>query len=341
MYRFFRPFLFQLDPEETHHVSLLLLRYVGKLLVLNRFVSWIYQSPQRPVNLFGLTFSNPLGIAAGYDKDGLAWRGLACLGFGHIEIGTVTPRPQGGNPQPRIFRLPKDHAIINRMGFPGKGARFVKNQLGGLRPPGLILGLNMGVNKDTPIEQSSQDYQQLINLFSPSADYLVINVSSPNSLGLRRLQAKVALDDLLSILTQVKSEQESILKRPVPLLVKISPDLTDPELYDAIEVILSRGIDGVIATNTTLNRRSVVSERASEAGGLSGVPLRELSTQIIFKIAKYTNGILPIIGVGGVMCVEDVREKLDAGAHLVQIYTGLVYQGPGLGRHILRRLSRI
>ncbi len=341
MYRFIRPFLFQLDPEVTHHVSLLLLRFVGELFVLNHIVSWIYQTPQKPVNLFGLTFKNPLGIAAGYDKDGLAWRGLACLSFGHIEIGTVTPRPQDGNTRPRIFRLPKDHAIINRMGFPGKGASFVKNQLKGPRPPGLILGLNMGINKDTPIDQASQDYQQLIKDFSPMADYLVINISSPNTLGLHRLQAKSALDDLLSSLILVKSDQESILKRRVPLLVKISPDLTDPELFDAIEVILRRGIDGVIATNTTLSRKNVFSEKKSEEGGLSGVPLREMSTQIIYKIAKYTNGTLPIIGVGGVMCMEDVIEKLEAGAQLVQLYTGLVYQGPGLGRHILRSLSRI
>lgn len=341
MYRIFKPILFNLDPENVHHFSLLLLRIVGASHALRGVLSWMYQAPQKPVYILGLPFPNPIGIAAGFDKDGLAWQGLSCLGFGHVEIGTVTPQPQSGNPRPRLFRLPKDRALINRMGFPGKGADYVKKQLTGWRPSELMLGVNLGVNKETHIEQVAEDYRQLINTFASLANYLVINVSSPNTVGLRRLQAKEVLDELLSDLNQARVNQQSVLGHPIPLLVKLAPDLTDHELDDALDVIQSREMDGVIATNTTVTRPGANSIDAREIGGLSGAPLRTLSTEMVRKIYQRTQGHLPIIGAGGVMTVEDAKEKLDAGAALVQIYTGLVFEGPGLGRHILRGLSRL
>mgnify|MGYP001826755631 CR=1 FL=1 len=340
MYRIFKPILFRCDPENAHHFSLLLMRLVGASHLLRGVLSWVYRAPQEPVNILGLTFPNPIGIAAGFDKDGQAWQGLSCLGFGHVEIGTVTPQPQPGNPRPRLYRLPQDRALINRMGFPGKGADYVKKQLAGWHPNGLILGINLGVNKDTPLEQAADDYRQLIYAFASLANYLVINISSPNTVGLRRLQAKEILDELLSDLNQVRVNQCSVLGRPVPLLVKLAPDLTDLELDDALDIIQSRQIDGVIATNTTVSRQGVNSIDARESGGLSGAPLRNLSTEMVRKIFQRTQGQLPIIGVGGVMNVDDVKEKLDAGASLVQIYTGLIYEGPGLGKRINWGLSR-
>jgi dihydroorotate dehydrogenase len=342
VYQIFRPILFRLDPELAHHYTLLLMRLMGASQTLSGILTWLYQAPRKPVNIFGLTFPNAVGIAAGYDKDAVAWQGLSCLGFGHVEVGTVTPLPQSGNPKPRVFRLIEDRALINRMGFPGKGMDYVNNRLAGSkRPQGLILGVNLGVNKSTPISEAALDYQQLIYTFAPHADYLVINISSPNTVGLRRLQARELMDKLCSKLNQVRVDQQSMLNRPIPLCVKLAPDLTDTELDDALEVIQKRAIDGVIATNTTMTRPGLKSMNAREIGGLSGVPLRRLSTEMVRKIYQRTQGQLPIIGVGGVMTVDDVKEKLDAGAALVQIYTGLIYEGPGLGQRINRGLSRL
>jgi dihydroorotate dehydrogenase len=218
---------------------------------------------------------------------------------------------------------------------------YVKTKLAGRRPEGLILGVNLGMNKATPIEEAASDYQQLIYAFASLVDYLVINISSPNTIGLRRLQARELMDQLMSELNQVRVDQQTVLDCPIPLLVKLAPDLTDPELDDALDVIQSRGIDGVIATNTTVARPGLKSINARESGGLSGVPLRKLSTEMVHKIYQRTQGQLPIIGAGGVMTVDDVKEKLDAGAALVQIYTGIVYEGPGLGKRINRGLSRL
>lgn len=340
MYRLFRPILFSFDPEIAHDFSLSLMRLVGASPSLRHLMTWLYQTPQKPVNIFGLTFPNPIGIAAGYDKDGLAWQGLSYIGFGHVEVGTVTLLPQPGNPRPRLFRLPEDRALINRLGFPGKGADFVKKKLMGWRPNNFVLGVNLGINKDTSMEDAAEDYRLLICIFASVADYLVINVSSPNTVGLRRLQAKHTLDDLLLVLNQERVNQQNSLNRFVPLLVKLSPDLTDLELDDALDVILSREIDGVIATNTTVTRPNIISKDAREPGGLSGAPLRSLSTEMVRKIHHRTQGRLPIIGVGGVMSVDDAREKLDAGAALIQIYTGLIYEGPRLGKRVMRGLSR-
>jgi dihydroorotate dehydrogenase len=332
MYPLFRSLLFRLDPEQAHSLTLRLIRLAGQLPPARGLVRRLFAAPQHPVEAFGLRFSNPVGLAAGYDKDGLAWRGLAALGFGHVEVGTVTLQPQEGNPRPRVFRLPEDQALINRMGFPGEGATFVQRQLAGSRPPGLVLGVNLGKNKETPLEEAPREYLELARRFAPLADYLAINVSSPNTVGLRRLQARDALHDLLAQL-QVEREQ---LK--TPLLVKLAPDLADGELEDALEAIRSTGMDGVIATNTTLARPGLHAPKAVEAGGLSGAPLRPISQDMLRKIVRLSEGRLPVIAAGGIMTPADARQRLDAGAALVQLYTGLIYAGPALVKNILRSL---
>ena len=335
MYSSLRRLLFRLDPESAHKLSLVAIRLAGRLAPTRALVRAMYAVPEKPVHAFGLIFHNPLGLAAGYDKDGLAWRGLACLGFGHIEVGTVTLKAHQGNPRPRLFRLPEDRALINRMGFPGRGAEFVQKQLNAARPPGLILGVNMGKKKDTPLDAAAGDYLALMERFASLADYLAINVSSPNMVGLRRLQARQALEALLRLLSDRRTQLSGLSGRTIPLLVKLAPDLDEAELDDALEAILNTGMDGVIATNTTVERHQLTSPRAVEAGGLSGAPLTGRSTQMIHLIHRHTGGNLPIIGVGGVMSPSDARQKLDAGATLVQVYTGLVFSGPGLAKRII------
>ncbi len=336
MYPLLRPLLFTLDPERAHALTLRLLQLAGELPPVRAALRRVFAPPEtNPVEIYGLTFSNPIGLAAGYDKDGLAWRGLASLGFGHIEVGTVTPLPQPGNSKPRLFRLPPDQALINRLGFPGRGAEFVAHQLQKPRPPNLILGVNLGKNKDTPLEEAARDYEALMPVFAPLSDYLVVNVSSPNTIGLRRLQARQHLEELLSLLEPLRHLPD----RRVPLLVKLSPDLSDSELDDALEAIAHTGMDGVIAANTTLSREGLRSPAAGETGGLSGAPLRDRSTAMVRKIHQRTNGKLPIIGVGGIMNAADAQKKLDAGASLVQVFTGLIYNGPGLVKGILKDLE--
>jgi len=331
MYARLRPWLFRLDPERAHWVTLRLLQMAGALPPIATWLRKLYSVPNTdPVELFGLKFPNRLGLAAGYDKDGLAWRGLGCLGFGHIEIGTVTPRPQTGNPRPRSFRLVEDEALINRLGFPGRGAQFVAKRMRGARPAGLALGVNLGINKDTPLERAAEDYLSLMEVFSPLADYLVINISSPNTPGLRQLQTREYLEGLLDSLTIEKSK---------PLLVKLSPDLDNEELEQALAVIMEKKVDGIVATNTTTARLHLQSNYASESGGLSGAPLTVRVRKMVANIYKLTNGKLPIVAVGGIMSGEAARAALDAGASLVQIYTGLVYRGPSLVKEILQTVA--
>jgi dihydroorotate dehydrogenase len=330
--------LFKLDPERAHAASLALMEWAGRYGITQKSLGKLYSMPPKPVQAFGLTFRNPVGLAAGYDKDGRGWRGLASLGFGHIEIGTVTPRPQPGNPKPRLFRIPEESALINRMGFPGEGALVVAARLAGPRPPGVVLGVNLGKNKTTPLERAVEDYLYLFSVFATLADYLAINVSSPNTVGLRQLQARQELSTLLESLA---NERRRWLKNPgdrLPILVKLSPDLTESELEDAIEVIQIAGMDGVIATNTTLSRESIRSPLSSESGGLSGAPLRQLSTSVVERIHYITGGRLPVIAAGGVESARHAQEKLSAGASLVQVYTGMVYRGPGLVKDIVRGL---
>jgi dihydroorotate dehydrogenase len=339
MYRILRPLLFRIDPESAHSLILNLLHIGGIIPGLSDVIRLIYSAPDIPIEVFGLKFKNPIGLAAGYDKDGIAWRGLSLLGFSHIELGTITPLPQSGNDRPRIFRLVQDEALINRMGFPGKGADHLSKMISGVRPDDLILGVNLGKNASTPNEFALNDYIYLFRRFASLADYMVINVSSPNTIGLLRLQSRRELEKLLAGLASSRQNEETKVERRIPLLVKLSPDLTDVELKDAIDVILANGMDGVVATNTTTSRQNVDTKLSSESGGLSGKPLSALSTEIVRKIFNYSAGQLPIIGVGGVMNASDAQTKLDSGARLIQIYSGLVYFGPGLVKNILRGLS--
>lgn len=338
IYPLFRALLFKLDPERAHHLTLNLIRLAGDIKPVSWLLQRLFIVPEQPVQAFGLNFSNPIGLAAGYDKDGLGWRGLACMGFGHIEVGTVTPKPQPGNPMPRVFRLVSDKALINRMGFPGLGEEFVKKEIIKTRPNNLVLGVNIGKNKDTPLESAEQDYLQLLRSFAAHADYLTINISSPNTVGLRRLQEKQALDHLLSQINIERERLASEIINRLPILVKLAPDLTETELDDALEVILANNMDGVIATNTTLSRDGLKSHMASENGGLSGMPLFSQSLEMVGKIYQRTGGKLSVIGVGGIFNTTGVQKMLDAGAVLVQLYTGLIYEGPGLVKRILQEL---
>lgn len=321
-----------MEPERAHAVSYRALRLAARLpggdAILRR--AFAPARAPSPARVFGLNFANVVGVAAGYDKDALAWRGLAALGFGHVEVGTVTPKPQPGNPKPRVFRLPQDGALINRMGFPNAGAAFVARQLRGPKPPNFVLGVNIGKNKDTPLEAAASDYISLIHTFAPLADYIAINISSPNTEGLRRLQARETMQALLSACAAARPAG-------LPLLVKLAPDLSDDELEDALGVCVDAHLDGVILTNTTLRRDGLRAgpELANQKGGLSGAPLRDVSTGIIRRASRLTGGRLPIIGVGGIDSPSAAQEKLDAGAALVQVYTGLVYAGPMLAKHIV------
>lgn len=334
MYSLFRPLLFRLDPETAHQLTLQVLRLAGNFPFSNWFLRQIYKVPSKPLQAFGLTFKNPVGLAAGYDKDGVAIRGLAALGFGHVEIGTVTPRPQPGNPKPRVFRLVEDEAVINRMGFPGKGMEYVARRLLRSARNDMIIGVNLGKNKDTPLEEAANDYIELMRRFVFHADYLTVNISSPNTVGLRRLQGREMLEGLLGSIEQER--QTSKVK--CPILVKIAPDLSDEELEDAVGVILDQGMDGVIATNTTLLREGLRSKYQGEPGGLSGSPLRSRSEAVLSQVVKLVNGRIPVVSVGGISNPDDAKKRLALGASLVQVYTGLVYRGPGLVREIVNGL---
>jgi len=333
MYSLLRALLFRLDPETAHQFTLQLLR-IGGIEPVYSILRTLYSFPSKPVQAFGLTFKNPVGLAAGYDKNAVAIKGLSALGFGHVEVGTVTPKPQPGNPRPRVFRLLEDEAVINRMGFPSQGAKSVRNQLsviGNWRS--VIVGVNLGKNKDTPLDIAAEDYVSLMKTFAPLADYLTINISSPNTVGLRRLQGREMLESLLE---RINVERET-WNLKLPILVKISPDLTEGELDDAIGVILEKGMDGIIATNTTLGREGLKSKNQNESGGLSGSPLRVRSEAVLRQVVKLVNGKIPIISVGGIMHADDAKRRLGMGANLIQLYTGLVYQGPGLVKRILEQ----
>ncbi len=336
-----RPALFQFDPETIHGLTLRTLALAGSVAPVARMLQrrFSVQSPELATKAFSLHFPNPVGLAAGYDKDGVALDGLACLGFGHIEVGTVTPKPQTGNPRPRIFRLPQDEALINRMGFPNQGAAALLRKLTHRKPRDIRLGVNLGKGIDTSLERAVEDYLELVRCFYKHADYLAINISSPNTVGLRRLQARDYLEGLLRALRSERDRLSTETGKRTPMLIKISPDLSEEELEDAIGAIEDGGMDGVIATNTTLARDQLRSSRREEAGGLSGRPLREQSTGMIQSIHRLTYGRLPIIAVGGIATPQDAKEKLDAGASLIQLYSGLVYHGPDLIRNILRSLQ--
>ncbi|MEM0896227.1 MAG: quinone-dependent dihydroorotate dehydrogenase [Verrucomicrobiota bacterium] len=326
-YPLFKSLLFRLSPERAHHVTLDLLRHAAAADLLGPIetdLGW------RPVEVMGLRFPNPIGLAAGMDKAGDCVDGLGALGFGHIEVGTVTPRPQPGNPKPRLFRLPKHGALINRMGFNNPGIDRLIENIQGRRYRG-VLGINIGKNFDTPVEHAIDDYLLCLRKAYPHADYITVNISSPNTAGLRDLQA---VDSARILLGQLKEEQALLANehgRQVPLAVKIAPDLADEDVGELAGMLLEIGLDGVIATNTTIERGAVEGDGfADEKGGLSGPPVRTRSTEVISTLAETLHEKIPVIGVGGVSDASSATEKMKAGAQLVQVYTGLVYRGSGL-----------
>jgi len=333
MYSLLKKLLFTLDPEKSHYAALHGLK-IANCMGLTKL---IYPSFSQPRTIMGLTFPNPVGLAAGLDKNGDYIDALGALGFGFIEIGTVTPKPQIGNPKPRLFRLTEQEAIINRMGFNNKGIEHVVSRLEKTKYKG-ILGINIGKNKDTPLEKAIDDYLTGFRAFWKFASYITINISSPNTPGLRDLQQ----DDLLkSLLCVLKQEQQSVLlnhKKYVPLVVKIAPDISEEELHSIAAVLLKEKVDGVIATNTTIQREGVEnSPYAKEAGGLSGKPLLTRSTQVISHLNAVLQDQIPIIASGGVMDEQAAQQKYAAGAKLLQVYSGFIYSGPG----IVKRLASI
>ncbi|WP_300490499.1 quinone-dependent dihydroorotate dehydrogenase [Flavobacterium sp.] len=329
-----RPILFRFDPEKIHHFTFGSIRFLHKIPGVPALLNAIYEvnDPRLEREVFGLRFKNPVGLAAGLDKDAKLYKELSNLGFGFIEIGTLTPKGQEGNPKKRLFRLKADSALINRMGFNNGGVieaveRLKKNK-------GVLIGGNIGKNKLTPNEAATQDYEICFEALYDYVDYFVVNVSSPNTPNLRALQDKEPLTELLQTLqnrNQTKPKQK-------PILLKIAPDLTDEQLLDIIDIVRDTKIAGVIATNTTISRDGLVSENKKETGGLSGKPLTKRSTEVIRFLSEKSNKAFPIIGVGGIHSAEDAIEKLEAGASLIQLYTGFIYEGPGLIKAINKKI---
>jgi dihydroorotate dehydrogenase len=336
-----KPLLFKLDAERAHHLVFDNLcraaRVPGVPALLRGLYDYQHSSLAREV--FGLKFPNPVGLAAGLDKNAVLTDELALLGFGFVEIGTVTPRPQPGNPAPRLFRLPQDEALINRMGFNNDGAAAAARRLAQRQNRRLIIGGNIGKNKDTPNEQAAADYVAGFEALAEVVDYFVVNVSSPNTPGLRQLQEKKPLIDLL----QQVQERNQQRAAPRPLLLKIAPDLTDYQLDDILEIARETKLSGLVATNTTISREGLHTDAsqvaALGAGGLSGKPLRERATEVIRYLHRRADGALPIIGSGGIHSPQAAQEKLNAGASLIQLYTGFIYEGPGLVRKINEQLA--
>ena len=341
MYRIVRFFLFLFNPELIHHITFKIIKLVGmipgKLWALRLFFKVKDTRLEREV--FGLKFDNPVGLAAGFDKDAKLFDELASFGFGFVEIGTVTPLPQDGNPKPRLFRVKDDSGLINRMGFNNQGIEAVVARLR-RKKSDIIIGGNIGKNKDTPNEDAANDYAICFEKLFPYVDYFAVNVSSPNTPGLRDLQEKAPLTALLNSLQELNNNKD---KRK-PILLKIAPDLTDEQLDDIIEIVADTKIDGVIATNTTIDRSSLKTAKnkveAIGNGGLSGKPVRLRSTQVIKYLADKSSRAFPIIGVGGIHSAEDALEKLDAGATLLQVYTGFIYEGPSLVKRINKAILK-
>ncbi|UUC45317.1 quinone-dependent dihydroorotate dehydrogenase [Flavobacterium cerinum] len=329
-----RPILFRFDPEKIHHFTFASIRFLHKIPGMPSLLNAIYEEkdPRLEREVFGLRFKNPVGLAAGLDKDAKLYKELSNLGFGFIEIGTLTPKGQEGNPKKRLFRLKEDSALINRMGFNNGGVieaveRLKKNN-------GVLIGGNIGKNKNTPNEEATKDYEICFDALYDYVDYFVVNVSSPNTPNLRALQDKEPLTQLLQTL-QYKNQGKPKQK---PILLKIAPDLTDEQLLDIIAIVNETRIAGVIATNTTISREGLASENKKETGGLSGKPLTKRSTEVIRFLSEKSNKAFPIIGVGGIHSAEDAIEKLEAGASLIQLYTGFIYEGPGLIKAINKKI---
>jgi dihydroorotate dehydrogenase len=336
VYKFIaKPIFFLLPPERAHHATLAIFRFALSIPGLGALIRAYFRvtDPRLVRRELGLEFPNPIGLAAGFDKDGRYLHVMQALGFGFIEVGTVTPRPQAGNPQPRLFRLPADEALINRMGFNNGGVDALVERLK-KRPRGLIVGGNIGKNKDTPNDEALNDYRDCFEKLHPWVDYFVVNVSSPNTPGLRELQEKEPLQQLLGALETINRSQT--VQRPI--LLKIAPDLNEAQLNDIVDIVQQTGIAGIIASNTTIARAGLKTPEtrldAIGAGGLSGKPVQEASTRVLRYLYERSGGKLFLIGVGGIHNAASAREKLDAGARLVQVYSGLVYEGPALVKRI-------
>ena len=330
-----RPVLFKMDAEEAHEWTIKNLSTASRFPLLCKWLhKWNASLDSKPIRLFGLEFPNRVGLAAGMDKDARCLPAFGAMGFGHVEAGTVTPVGQPGNEKPRLFRYPSEEAVINRMGFNNQGAESMAERIEKTYPKGAartaILGINIGKGKPTPLEEAAQDYVAGFKALASQADYFTVNISSPNTPGLRELQQESYLRELLGTLQQAnQGRAKETGKRKLPILVKIAPDLEEREIEQIVGLLMELGYDGIIATNTTIGRPGYF-ESINEAGGLSGLPVQKPSDDVICKIQNFTGGKLPIIGVGGIMDPDSAQRKIDLGAALIQVYTGLIYRGPGL-----------
>ena len=329
-----KPLFFLFDPEFVHHTVFKLIKLSNKIPGISNLIRSIFVIKDKRLerHLFGLTFPNPVGLAAGFDKDAKLYHELSNFGFGFIEIGTLTPKPQDGNPKKRMFRLTEDKGLINRLGFNNEGVESAINRL--KKNKGVLIGGNIGKNKTTTNQNAIKDYVYCFNMLFDYVDYFVVNVSSPNTPNLRELQDRSNLQRLLSTLSNLNQTKD----QPKPILLKIAPDLSEKQLLDIVEIVTNLNIDGVIATNTTLSRVNLKSSKKNESGGLSGLPLKDKSTDVIKFLHKKSKNAFPIIGVGGVHRPDDAIEKLNAGASLVQMYTGFIYEGPGIVKRINKAL---
>jgi dihydroorotate dehydrogenase len=344
MYKLLRPFLFKMDPEQAHEQTIAALRKVedssaGKSLL--RMI-YGYRDKRLEMTLWGTKFPNPVGLAAGFDKNAEVYHALAALGFGFIEVGTVTPIAQSGNERPRLFRLPEHQAVINRMGFNNHGAYAASQNLIDYAYADIPIGVNIGKNKATPNEEAASDYVKCLDMLYPYGHYFVINVSSPNTPNLRDLQETESLRQLLREIKNKAKELEIRGAKAKPILLKVAPDMTDEQMKDVVNAAVEEGVAGIIATNTTLNREEVSGHPlAEQAGGLSGKPLEQRATAWVKEIYQEVGGKVPIIGVGGIFTGEDAYRKIRAGASLVQVYTGMAYQGPGIAGAINKQLLKL
>ncbi|AOZ94792.1 quinone-dependent dihydroorotate dehydrogenase [Paenibacillus crassostreae] len=338
-----KPIFFKLDPEKAHHLVIGGLHTAGSIPGASHVLRSIWgvkESSDLTVDLFGLHFHTPVGLAAGLDKNAVAVKGFSSIGFGFMEVGTVTPKGQPGNDQPRLFRLPSDEALVNRMGFNNDGTEAMARRFSNHPKRQIPVAINIGKNKVTPNEEAYKDYQECIRLLYPHGDFFVVNISSPNTPDLRNLQYGSELSSLLAHIMDEMKEQARKHNTNKHILVKIAPDVSDAELESMVDVLQSSGVSGVIATNTTLSREGLNHSNAKESGGLSGKPLTQRSTDIISRIYKQSHGQLPIIGSGGIFTGKDAYEKIRAGASLVEIYTALIYEGPDVNRKIHAELRK-
>lgn len=343
IYPLIKKYLFRLDPEDVHHKTVALLKLAEKIGGDGLLAKMYGAADSRLAStVMGIRFPNPVGLAAGFDKNAEVYRGLAALGFGFVEVGTITPKSQPGNDKPRLFRLLEDKAVINRMGFNNDGAERVKDNLQDFENAHVPIGINIGKNKVTPNEDAADDYEACLEVLYPFGHYFVINVSSPNTPNLRDLQETDSLRQLIAAIQDKKSDLEHNGALEKPIMLKVAPDMADEQMSDIIRLAKEEGLSGIIATNTTLSREGLRNQSfAGEAGGLSGLPLKDRSTAWIREIYQEVGDKLPIIGVGGIFTGDDAYEKIRAGASLIQVYTGMIYEGPGIAKNINTRLMEL